>query len=57
MNPEKFERTQSSLLIPEKFMDEFNARTETISREDYLHDLLERYRNVLLWRTFEKLDC
>ena len=57
MNPEKFERTQSSLLIPEKYMDEFDRRTENISREDYLHELLERYRNVLLWGTFEKLDC
>ncbi|MBE7412067.1 MAG: DUF1564 domain-containing protein [Leptospiraceae bacterium] len=57
MNPDKFERTQSSLLIPEKYMDEFNRRTKIFSREEYFHALLERYRNVLLWKTFDKLDC
>ncbi|MBE7411515.1 MAG: DUF1564 domain-containing protein [Leptospiraceae bacterium] len=56
MNPEYKMRTQSSLLIPEKYIDEFDTRTENISREDYLHELLVRYRNVLLWNTFEKTD-
>jgi len=40
MNPEKIETTQSSLLIPEKFLDVFFEKTEEISREEYFHRLL-----------------
>ncbi len=54
MKPLEFERTQSSLLIPEKFLDIFLARTEEISREAYFHDLLKRYRPLVLWKTFAK---
>ncbi|MBE7412242.1 MAG: DUF1564 family protein [Leptospiraceae bacterium] len=56
MNPEKYVETQSSLLVPAKYMDEFNRRTTGFSRRKYLHALLNRYRNVILWGTFEKMD-
>ncbi len=54
MNPLRLERTQSSLLIPEKFLDVFLERTEEISREAYFHNLLKRYRCLVLWKTFAK---
>ncbi|MBE7413511.1 MAG: DUF1564 family protein [Leptospiraceae bacterium] len=56
MNPQKFTETQSSLLVPAKYMDEFNRRTTGLSRRKYLNVLLNRYRNVILWGTFEKMD-
>ena len=56
MNPQKFTETQSSLLVPAKYMDEFNRRTTGFSRRKYLHALLNRYRNVILWGTFEKME-
>ncbi|MBE7412539.1 MAG: DUF1564 domain-containing protein [Leptospiraceae bacterium] len=56
MNPEKYIETQSSLLVPAKYMDEFNKRTTGFSRRKYLHALLNRYRNVILWGTFEKME-
>ncbi len=40
MKPLTLERTQSSLLIPEKFLDVFFEKTEEISREEYFHRLL-----------------
>jgi len=40
MNPEKIETTQSSLLIPEKFLDVFFEKAEEILREEYFHRLL-----------------
>ncbi|MCC6274935.1 MAG: DUF1564 family protein [Leptospiraceae bacterium] len=54
MNPLSQECTQSSLLIPEKFLEDFLERTENLSREDYFHELLKRYRPVVLWKTFAK---
>ncbi len=54
MNPEKIETTQSSLLIPEKFLDVFFEKAEEISREEYFHRLLLRYRPLVLWKTFAK---
>ncbi|MBE7411887.1 MAG: DUF1564 family protein [Leptospiraceae bacterium] len=56
MNPQKYVETQPSLLVPAKYMDEFNRRTTGFSRQKYLHALLNRYRNVILWGTFEKMD-
>ncbi|MBE7410564.1 MAG: DUF1564 family protein [Leptospiraceae bacterium] len=37
-------------------MDEFNRRKQDFSRRKYLHALLNRYRNVILWQTFEKME-
>ncbi|MCK6380202.1 MAG: DUF1564 domain-containing protein, partial [Leptospiraceae bacterium] len=56
MNPQKYVETQPSLLVPAKYMDEFNRRTTGFSRQKYLHALLNRYRNVILWGTFEKME-
>ncbi|MCC6274918.1 MAG: DUF1564 family protein [Leptospiraceae bacterium] len=54
MNPIHHGRTQSTLLIPEKFLDEFLKRTEEISRDVYFRGLLKRYRYVVLCKTFAK---
>lgn len=54
MNPLDHVCTQSSLLIPEKFLDVFLEKTTNSSREMYFHDLLKRYRNVVLWKVFAK---
>ncbi len=56
MKPLQLECTQSSLLIPEKFIDVFLEKTEGVSREIYFHDLLKRYRPVVLWGTFAKSE-
>ncbi|MBE7410871.1 MAG: hypothetical protein HS129_02225 [Leptospiraceae bacterium] len=42
------QKLQSSLLVPAKYMDEFNEE-QWFSRRKYLHALLNRYRNVILW--------
>ncbi len=56
MNPMSQESTQSSLLIPEKFLEDFMEKTENISREAYFHDLLKRYRALVLWKMYAKSD-
>ncbi len=56
MNPLNLETTQSSLLIPEKFLDVFMEKTKRIgvSKEDYFVYLLRRYRCLVLWNTYPK---
>ncbi len=54
MKPEKLETTQSSLLIPEKFLDVFEEKTKDQSREVYLQYLLISYRSIVLSGTFAK---
>lgn len=48
MNPTKAERTESSLLIPEKLIDVYEEKTNNISREKYLHVLLRKYGDMVL---------
>ncbi len=56
MNPLKLENTQSSLLIPEKFLDVFIEKTKGrgVPKEVYFHYLLKQYRCMVLWKTFPK---
>ncbi len=56
MNPQNLENTQSSLLIPEKFLDVFVEKTKGrgVSKEDYFVYLLKRYRCLVLWEVFPK---
>ena len=56
MKPVKLETTQSSLLIPEKFLEVFVEKTSDLPREIYLHYLLKRYRSVVLSGTFAKSE-
>lgn len=56
MNPLCLENTQSSLLIPEKFLDVFMEKTKgrKVSKEDYFVSLLNRYRCLVLWKVYPK---
>ncbi len=48
MQPSEYPRTQSSLLIPEKFLADYLLKTKRISREGYFHLVLWKYRGLLL---------
>ncbi|MCE9500587.1 MAG: hypothetical protein K8R21_08825, partial [Leptospira sp.] len=46
--PVEHARTQSSLLVPRKFLEDFEERTENSSREIYFHLLIEKYGHLIM---------
>ncbi|MCE9501927.1 MAG: DUF1564 domain-containing protein, partial [Leptospira sp.] len=46
--PIEHPRTQSSLLVPSRFLDDFNQRTERGKREIYFHFLIKRYGQLIM---------
>ncbi|MCE9500182.1 MAG: DUF1564 domain-containing protein [Leptospira sp.] len=46
--PVEHPRTQSSLLIPRRFLADFAERTERTSREIYFHFLIKRYGPIIM---------
>ncbi len=48
MKPTEYPKTQSSLLIPEKFLDDYMLKTKKTTREAYFHLLLHKYKGLLL---------
>ncbi|MCE9499825.1 MAG: DUF1564 domain-containing protein [Leptospira sp.] len=46
--PLEHPRTQSSLLVPSRFLEDFRERTEKTSREIYFHFLIKRYSPIIL---------
>ncbi|MCE9501094.1 MAG: DUF1564 family protein, partial [Leptospira sp.] len=48
MYPIEHPRTQSSLLIPRRFLQDFEERTGKTSREIYFHFLIKRYSYLIM---------
>ncbi|MCE9501971.1 MAG: DUF1564 family protein [Leptospira sp.] len=46
--PIEHPRTQSSLLVPQRFLQDFKERTEKTSREIYFHFLIRRYSFLIM---------
>ncbi|MCE9501744.1 MAG: DUF1564 domain-containing protein [Leptospira sp.] len=46
--PVELPRTQSSLLVPRRFIEDFAERTEGTSREIYFHFLIKRYGHLIM---------
>ncbi|MCE9499718.1 MAG: DUF1564 domain-containing protein [Leptospira sp.] len=46
--PAEYPRTQSSLLVPERFLADFEERTQGGQREIYFHFLIERYSHLIM---------
>ncbi len=56
MKPIRYEKTQSTLLIPAKFLDIFIEKTEGIPRGIYFHFLLKKYKSLALDGLLPKPD-
>ncbi|MCE9500346.1 MAG: DUF1564 domain-containing protein, partial [Leptospira sp.] len=46
--PVEHPRTQSSLLVPSRFLEDFKERTNGGRREIYFHFLIKRYRHLIM---------
>ncbi len=56
MKPIRQAKTQSSLLIPEKFLDVFEEKTKKYPKDVYFHFLLKKYKGLLLDGILQKSD-
>ncbi|MCE9499958.1 MAG: DUF1564 domain-containing protein [Leptospira sp.] len=52
IEPILMERTQSTLLIPERFIGDFISKTDSSGREMYFHFLLKRYAPLVMAGVF-----
>ncbi len=54
MKPIKCKKTQSSLLIPKKFLDVYKEKTKNSKREVYFHTVIKRYKTLVMDGFFSK---